>query len=173
LDSDDEDQPATAPLPPIAKKSPVDNTHDTSVDEKPKEIESTSQKEPSSLSLLDDFDDLDPDLASSLMESLPDPSLQNTSIDPLPANKIALKFQMRLYPVIETPLPPAMQVLIKVLKVYVLDVSTRCIDRASPAHQWFSIFRLTFSIARSSRTSHQCICPPQEVGGEQLSIYLQ
>ncbi|CAO3684149.1 unnamed protein product [Umbelopsis ramanniana] len=61
LDSDDEDQPATTPLPPVVK-SPVEVTHDTSTDEKPKEIESTSQKEPSSLSLLDDFDNLDPNL---------------------------------------------------------------------------------------------------------------
>lgn len=123
LDSDDEDQPATTPLLPVVI-SPVEVTHDTSTDEKPKEIESTSQKEPSSLSLLDDFDDLDPDLASSLMESLPDRSLQDTSIHQLPANKIALKFQMRLYPVIETPITPAIQALLKVLKVYVLDVST-------------------------------------------------
>ncbi|KAG2187812.1 hypothetical protein INT44_005502 [Umbelopsis vinacea] len=120
LDSDDDDQPAKAP--PAAVKSPVETAHETSMVEKPKEIE--SQKEPSSLSLLDDFDDLDPDLASSLMESPPDRSLQETSIHQLPANKIALKFQMRLYPVIETPLAPDLQVLIKVLKVYVLDRDT-------------------------------------------------
>ncbi|KAI9287546.1 hypothetical protein BC943DRAFT_335316 [Umbelopsis sp. AD052] len=120
LDSDDDDQPAKAP--PAAVNSPVETAHETSMVEKPKEIE--SQKEPSSLSLLDDFDDLDPDLASSLMESPPDRSLQETSIHQLPANKIALKFQMRLYPVIETPLAPDLQVLIKVLKVYVLDRDT-------------------------------------------------
>lgn len=123
LDSDEEDQPAPASLPAVVK-SPVEVTHDTSINEDTKGIESTSQKEPSSLSLLDDFDDLDPDLASSLMESLPDRSLQDTSIHQLPANKIALKFQMRLYPVIETPVTPAIQVLSKVLKVYVMDVST-------------------------------------------------
>ncbi|KAI8579545.1 hypothetical protein K450DRAFT_241488 [Umbelopsis ramanniana AG] len=123
LDSDDDDQPAKAPMPPVAK-SPVDTTHDTSMVEKPKEDESTSQKEPSSLSLLDDFDDLDPDLASSLMECPPDRSSRDTSIHQLPANKIALKFQMQLYPVLETPHSPAVQALIKILKVYVLDRDT-------------------------------------------------
>jgi hypothetical protein len=127
LDSDDDDRPATASLPSVVK-SPVDTANDASIVGKKKEAESMSQNEPSSLSLLEDFDDLDPDLASSLLESPADRLLHDTSIDQAPANKITLKFQMRLYPAMETPVPSDMQVLLKVLKVYVLDVSNHLLD---------------------------------------------
>lgn len=85
------------------------------------------QPEQSSLSLLDDFDDLDPDLASSLMENSPDRSFHDISTDQSSSVKLTLKFQMILYPNVESFQEPSVKdisVLQKILKVYVMDVSS-------------------------------------------------
>lgn len=85
------------------------------------------QPEQSSLSLLDDFDDLDPDLASSLMENSPDRSFHDISTDQSSSVKLTLKFQMILYPNVESSQEPSVKdisVLQKILKVYVMDVSS-------------------------------------------------
>lgn len=87
---------------------------------------SISKHEQSSLSLLDDFDDLDPDLAQSFLEASPEHSYYETSIEEATPQKIAVKFHMRLYPDAasenKSPTPDEAQIR-KVLKILVMDVS--------------------------------------------------
>ncbi|KAJ2963926.1 hypothetical protein NQZ79_g1154 [Umbelopsis isabellina] len=85
---------------------------------------SLSKHEQSSLSLLDDFDDLDPDLAQSFMEVSPEHSFYETSVEDSTPQKIAVKFHMRLYPDAasenKSPTPDEAQIR-KVLKILVMD----------------------------------------------------
>lgn len=132
LDSDD-DRPSrtappvesSAPLPVAPVTSAAALTTPAVVTNQPPEPKPL-QPEHSSLSIFDDFEDLDPGLASSLTEASPDRSTQDVSSQQSQASKITLRFQLKFYP------PPADPILlemgsnphlVKILKVLVMDVS--------------------------------------------------
>ncbi|GAB5589195.1 hypothetical protein Unana1_04095 [Umbelopsis nana] len=133
LDSDDDRPSRTAP--PIESSAPLPVTPVTSaaalttpavVTNQPPEPKPL-QPEHSSLSIFDDFEDLDPGLASSLTETSRDRSTQDVSSQQSQASKITLRFQLKFYP------PPADPILlemgsnphlVKILKVLVMDRDT-------------------------------------------------
>ncbi|KAG2171716.1 hypothetical protein INT43_008096 [Umbelopsis isabellina] len=133
LDSDEDEEPSnskaidkpatsegsTIPTPVESNSSKAANNDSGSLSQT-----SISKHEQSSLSLLEDFDDLDPDLAQSFLEASPEHSFYETSIEESTPQKIAVKFHMRLYPDAasenKSPTPDEAQIR-KVLKILVMD----------------------------------------------------
>ncbi|KAM3579405.1 hypothetical protein VKS41_008263 [Umbelopsis sp. WA50703] len=157
LDSDDEiDGDDTIPKnTPVSNKKSADflpaevnSNHGITKDTGNISQTSTSKHDQSSLSLLDDFEDLDPDLAQSFLEASPEYSPYETSIEESTPQKISVKFHMRLYPDAasenKSPTPDEAQ-LRKVLKILVMDREPlELAIQAFACHKHFKLDDLVF-----------------------------